>query len=113
MLERGSPSEALRGVKMLCEGSQIAYSQAGVLEMPARGPEICSGSSFQITFEKQNQSPVLKHFFDETFPHKQLQALPEELCTDVAGVGLGNKQVFEMLCSLLKCGACSENKKSW
>lgn len=24
---------------MLCEGSQIAYSLAGVLEMPARGPQ--------------------------------------------------------------------------
>lgn len=62
-------------------------------------------------FENQSQSPVLRHFFDGTFPHKQLQALPGEFCTDVARVELGNKQVFEMLCSLLKCDACSENRK--
>lgn len=67
-----------------------------------RASEICStGTSCQIKFEKQNQSPVLKHFFNGTFPHKQSQPLPGDCCTDVARVVLGNKKVFEMLCCLL------------
>lgn len=97
---------------MLCEGSPTAYSLAGVLEMPARVPlrSAATGSSCQIKFEKQNRSPMLKHFFNGTFSRKQSQALPGECCTDVVRVVLGNKKVFEMLYSLLKRGTCSENR---
>lgn len=112
MLETGSQGGAFRGVKTLCEKTPNSSSEQGKSLGNAcqRASEICSaGSSHQIKFENQTQSPVLKHFFNGTFPHKQSQPLPREHYTDAARVELRNK-VFEMLFPLLKCGPHSENE---